>query len=139
MRGVGRGPAASEDLMLPIDGRAGHRVAQLINTDGPGGAERVVAEVATALQASGVETVVFVPKDGEGWLERQLDGSGVTVDYCHIERPLSPASARALAGAFRRHRIAVAHSHEFSMGVYGAWASWLAGVPHVARVTSRRA
>ena len=117
--------------MLPIDGRAGHRVAQLINTDGPGGAERVVAEVATALQASGVETVVFVPKDGEGWLERQLDGSGVTVDYCHIERPLSPASARALAGAFRRHRIAVAHSHEFSMGVYGAWASWLAGIPHV--------
>ena len=117
--------------MLPIDGRAGYRVAQLINTDGPGGAERVVAEVATALQASGVETVVFLPKDGEGWLERQLDGSGVTVDYCHIERPLSPASARALAGAFRRHRIAVAHSHEFSMGVYGAWASWLAGIPHV--------
>ena len=117
--------------MLPIQGRAGYRVAQLINTDGPGGAERVVAEVAAALQASGVETVVFLPKDGEGWLERQLDGSGVAVDYCHIERPLSPASARALAGAFRRHRIAVAHSHEFSMGVYGAWASWLAGIPHV--------
>jgi glycosyltransferase involved in cell wall biosynthesis len=117
--------------MLPIDGHARHRVAQLINTDGPGGAERVVAEVATALQASGVETVVFVPRDGEGWLERQLEGSGVTVDYCHIDRPLSPASARALAGAFRRHRIDVVHSHEFSMGVYGAWASWLAGIPHV--------
>ena len=117
--------------MLPIDGHARYRVAQLINTDGPGGAERVVAEVATALQASGVEAVVFVPRDGEGWLERQLEGSGVTVDFCHIDRPLSPASARALAGAFRRHRIDVAHSHEFSMGVYGAWASWLAGIPHV--------
>jgi glycosyltransferase involved in cell wall biosynthesis len=117
--------------MRLTDTQAGGRIAQLINTDGPGGAERVVAEVSTALQASGLDTVVFVPKDGEGWLERQLSGSGVTVEYCTIERPLSPASARTLADAFRRHRIAVAHSHEFSMGVYGAWASWLAGIPHV--------
>jgi glycosyltransferase involved in cell wall biosynthesis len=36
-----------------------------------------------------------------------------------------------LEAAFRRHRIAVAHSHEFSMAVYGAWAAWRAGVPHV--------
>jgi glycosyltransferase involved in cell wall biosynthesis len=117
--------------MLFTNTAPGRRIAQLINTDGPGGAERVVAEVSTALQASGLDTVVFVPRDGEGWLERQLTGSGVTVEYCTIERPLSPASARALAGAFRKHRIAVAHSHEFSMGVYGAWASWLAGIPHV--------
>jgi glycosyltransferase involved in cell wall biosynthesis len=117
--------------MPMADPQAGRRIAQLINTDGPGGAERVVAEVSTALQASGLDTVVFVPKDGEGWLAQQLAGSGVTVEYCTIERPLSPASARALADAFRRHRITVAHSHEFSMGVYGAWASWLAGIPHV--------
>jgi glycosyltransferase involved in cell wall biosynthesis len=108
-----------------------HRIAQLINTDGPGGAERVVVDVSTALQASGVETVVFLPKDGEGWLERQLAGSGVAVEYYNIESPLSPSSARRLADAFRRHNVAVAHSHEFAMGVYGAWASWLAGIPHV--------
>lgn len=107
------------------------RVAQLIGTDGPGGAERVVVEVATALQASGVDTVVFVPKDGEGWLGRQLTGSGVSVEHYHLERPLSPSSARALADKFRTHGITLAHSHEFSMGVYGAWASWLVGVPHV--------
>jgi len=107
------------------------RLAQLIGSDGPGGAERVVVEVATALQGSGIETVVFVPKHGEGWLERQLAGSGVSVEHYHLERPLSPASARALADTFRRHRVTVAHSHEFSMGVYGAWASWLVGVPHV--------
>lgn len=107
------------------------RVAQLIASDGPGGAEKVVSDVASALQAGGVDTVVFLPKHGEGWLERQLAGSGCAVEYCQIERPLSPASARALADAFRRHHISVAHSHEFSMGVYGAWASWLARIPHV--------
>ena len=107
------------------------RIAQLISSDGPGGAERVVADVATALQTSGLETVVFLPVNGEGWLARQLEGSGVSVEYCSIDRPWSPPSARRLAEAFRRHRIAVAHSHEFAMGVYGAWASWLVGIPHV--------
>src|SRR5439155_6694886 len=39
--------------------------------------------------------------------------------------------ARGLTDAFRRCRVAVAHSHEFSMAVYGAWAAWRAGIPHV--------
>lgn len=107
------------------------RIAQLIASDGPGGAEKVVSDVASSLQAGGIDTVVFLPKNGEGWLERQLAGTGVSVEYCEIERPLSPSSARNLADAFRRHHISVAHSHEFSMGVYGAWASWLARIPHV--------
>jgi len=120
-----------EGLMVASSAPPRGRVAQLISSDGPGGAERVVVHVATALQSSGVETVVFVPKDGEGWLEKQLAGSGVAVEHFNIERPLSPSSARRLGEAFRRHRIAVAHSHEFAMGVYGAWASWLVGIPHV--------
>jgi len=107
------------------------RIAQLIFSDGPGGAERVVANVATALQSSGVETVVFLPFNGEGWLASQLAGSGVSIEYYRIERPWSPSSARRLAEAFDRHGVAVAHSHDFGTGVYGAWASWLAGIPHV--------
>lgn len=107
------------------------RVAHLIESDGPGGAERVVAQLATALQAEGVSNVAFLPARGEGWLARQLEGSGVTVEHFHIERPVSPACARSLAAAFRRHRIAVAHSHEFTMAVYGAWAARLAGSAHL--------
>jgi glycosyltransferase involved in cell wall biosynthesis len=107
------------------------RVAHLIESDGPGGAERVVADLATSLQAAGGENVVFLPARGEGWLARQLAGSGVAIEYFQLDKPVSPACARALAAAFRRHRISVAHSHEFSMAVYGAWASWLAGVQHV--------
>ena len=110
---------------------AGLRIAHLIESDGPGGAERVVAELATSFQALGARNVVFLPADGEGWLGRQLEPSGAVVEYFTIDRPVSPACARALESAFRRHRITVAHSHEFSMAVYGAWASWRAGVPHV--------
>jgi glycosyltransferase involved in cell wall biosynthesis len=107
------------------------RIAQLIESDGPGGAERVVVDLALGLQASGSRSVVFLPADGEGWLARQLEGSGVAIEYFRLDRPVSPACARSLAAAFRRHRIAIAHSHEFSMAVYGALGSWLAGGPHV--------
>jgi glycosyltransferase involved in cell wall biosynthesis len=110
---------------------AGRRIAHLIESDGPGGAERVLAQLATSLQAAGVENVAFLPAHGEGWLADQLAGSGVAIEYSRLPRPLSPGYARSLAQALRRHRIEVAHSHEFSMGVYGAWASWRAGVPHV--------
>lgn len=107
------------------------RVAHLIESDGPGGAERIVAQLATALQAAGTPNVVFLPAGGEGWLARELEGSGVAIEHFRIERPVSAACARTLAAAFRRHRITVAHSHEFSMAVYGGWVSWRLGVPHV--------
>ena len=109
----------------------GIRIAHLIESDGPGGAERVVAQLAMGLQAAGAENVVFLPAHGEGWLAEQLRGSGVAVEQFHVDRPVSPACARSLTEAFRRRRITVAHSHEFSMAVYGAWAAWRAGIPHV--------
>ena len=107
------------------------RIAQLIESDGPGGAERVVVDLAIGLQSSGSHSVVFLPAEGEGWLARQLAGSGVAIEYFRLDKPVSPACARSLAAAFRRHRVAIAHSHEFSMAVYGASASWLAGGQHV--------
>src|SRR5947208_7283256 len=44
-----------------------------------------------------------------------------------LDRPFSPRFAKWLAGVFREHRIMLAHSHEFSMAVYGTWAARLAG------------
>jgi glycosyltransferase involved in cell wall biosynthesis len=110
---------------------AGLRVAQLIESDGPGGAERVVVQLARTLQKAGASSVAFLPADGEGWLARELAGSGIAIEYFRVDRPVSPACARALSTAFRKHRIDVAHSHEFSMAVYGSYASWRTGVPHV--------
>lgn len=107
------------------------RIAHLIESDGPGGAERVLAQLASALQASGASNVVFLPAGGEGWLAGELKDSGVVIEHFHIERPVSVACARMLERAFRRHRIDVAHSHEFSMAVYGAWASHRVGIPHI--------
>ena len=107
------------------------RVAHLIETDGPGGAERMLTLLAGELQGAGYPGVVFVPARREGWLESELVRAGIPIEYVPLARPFSRQFARDLAAAFRRHDIALAHSHEFTMAFYGAWAARLAGVPHV--------
>jgi glycosyltransferase involved in cell wall biosynthesis len=91
----------------------------------------MLASLATELQAAGSENVVIVPAEGEGWLARELHGTGVQVAQFHLDRPFSPALARRLEVTLRRHRVVLAHSHEFSMAVYGAWAARRAGIPHL--------
>ncbi len=109
----------------------GVRLAHLIESDGPGGAERMVATLAASLQAAGADNLVIAPADGEGWLARELAGTGVRVESFRLDRPFSPAFARGLATTLKRNRIALAHSHEFTMAVYGAWAARRAGIPHL--------
>jgi glycosyltransferase involved in cell wall biosynthesis len=105
----------------------GARFAHLIESDGPGGAERMLASVAAELQSAGSDNLVLVPAGGEGWLARELSGTRVQVETYRLDRPFSPRFAKWLAARFREHRIMLAHSHEFSMAVYGTWAARLAG------------
>ncbi len=91
----------------------------------------MLASVATDLQAAGNRNIVIAPAGGEGWLARELSGSGVQVESFRLERPFSPAFARWLEETLRRHRVDVAHSHEFTMAVYGAWAARRARIPHL--------
>ena len=91
----------------------------------------MVASLAAALQAAGAENLVIAPANGEGWLAQQLSGTGVRMELFHLDRPFSPRFARWLASVLDRHGTALAHSHEFTMAVYGAWAARRAGVPHL--------
>src|SRR3989442_12030938 len=109
----------------------GVRLAHVIESDGPGGAERMLASLAAELQAAGAENVVILPAEGEGWLARELSGTGVQIELFRLDRPISPAFARWLAETLRRHRVTLAHSHEFTMAVYRAWAARRAGIPHL--------
>jgi glycosyltransferase involved in cell wall biosynthesis len=117
---------------------SGWRLAHLIESDGPGGAERMLATLAGGLQAAGAENVVVAPARGEGWLAHELRGTGVRVELFHLDRPFSPMLARWLTATLRRHRVALAHSHEFTMAVYGAWAARQAGIPHVVTMHGSR-
>ena len=107
------------------------RIAHLIETDGPGGAERMLATLAGELQRGGYPGVAFVPVRQERWLEAELASVGIPIEYISLRRPFSRRFAQDLAAAFRRHNVGLAHSHEFTMAFYGAWAARLARIPHV--------
>ena len=130
-RHPGREAAAAVGAMTGSLGVAGMRIAHLIESDGPGGAERFLAHLASALQAAGASNLAILPADGEGWLERELQASGVAIEHFRLDRPVSPDCARGLEATLRRHRIDVAHSHEFTMAVYGGWACWRVGIPQI--------
>ncbi len=109
----------------------GARIAQLIESDGPGGAERMLIYLASELQAGGCYCLVILPARGEGWLAREVAAAGLPMEPFDQRHPVSPSSARWLEATFRKHRITLAHSHEFTMAVYGAWSAWRTGIPHV--------
>src|SRR5436189_76913 len=78
---------------------SGVRIAHLTETDGPGGAERVLSLLATELQSAGATSVAFLPVRREGWLEAELAPAGVTVEYVPLTRPFSPGWGSALRTA----------------------------------------
>lgn len=107
------------------------RIGLLIESDGPGGAEQVVANLAERFAARGSEVVVFVPVDGEGWLRERLRGTEVRFDALPLGGPLSPHGISALTKALIRHRIGLLHTHEFGQALAGACAAALCGIPHL--------
>lgn len=90
------------------------------------------------LQDSGCRNIVIAPAGGEQWLEHQLAETGVTVEPFVLDKPVSLKFGGWLTALLRRHRVTLAHSHEFTMAVYGAWAAWRAGIPHVATMHGNR-
>lgn len=125
----------SSDALAAI---RGIRIAHLIESDGPGGAERTVVNLARALHAAGCPGVIVVPARGEGWLAQEAAPTGVAVERFDLDAGLTPAAVRRLADLFRRHGVTLAHSHEFAMTVLTGWAARRAGAAHVATMHGSR-
>jgi len=107
----------------------GVTLGHLIETDGPGGAERLVANLIGVAADRGARNVAFLPAGGEGWLTRELRLMGITVEHVPVDG--YRRTIDALEKGFRHHNVAVAHSHEFEMAVCGTFATRRTGAGHV--------
>jgi len=105
------------------------RVAMMLESDGPGGAEMMVFRLSEELRARGHTVVPVGPVKGIGWLGDLFRDVGVSPEVFHLKRPVDPGCVRGLMQLFRDHRIDAVHSHEFTMAVYGAAASRLLDLP----------
>jgi glycosyltransferase involved in cell wall biosynthesis len=107
------------------------RIAMMLESDGPGGAEMMVFRLAQELRQRGHTVVPVGPAKGIGWLGDLFRGAGVSPEVFRLRRPVDPECVRSLVQLFRQHRIDAVHSHEFTMAVYGAAAARLLNIPHV--------
>lgn len=116
---------------LPITSLPPLRIAMMLESDEPGGAEMMVFRLSDELRRRGHTVVPVGPEHGVGWLGDVFRRAGFSPEVFRIQRPIDPGCVRGLMELFRDHRIDLVHSHEFTMAVYGAASSRLLGLPHV--------
>jgi glycosyltransferase involved in cell wall biosynthesis len=107
------------------------RIAMMLESDGPGGAEVMVLHLAEELRRRGHFVLPIGPAGRTGWLADQFRRHGFTPEVYHLRAPLDPGGVRDLLRLFRQYRIDVVHSNEFTMAVYGAAASRILRLPQV--------
>ena len=107
------------------------RIAMMLESDGPGGAEMMVFRLSEELRRRGHTVIPVGPACGIGWLGDHFRRVGFTPEVFRLQRPIDPGCVRGLISLFREHHIDAVHSHEFTMAVYGAAAARLLNLPHV--------
>jgi glycosyltransferase involved in cell wall biosynthesis len=108
------------------------RVAMMLSSDGPGGAEMMTFRLSEELRQRG-STVIYVgPHRGSRWLRDVYHGAGFVDELVPIGRSwIDVPFARALTRVLRKHAIDVVHGHEFDMAVYGAACARWIGIPNI--------
>jgi glycosyltransferase involved in cell wall biosynthesis len=106
-----------DDAMEPA------RILQLITELAPGGAERIVYELARGLprERYAVQVCSLRPATGAvaGWLRRE----GIPVHSLEMARKLDAGAPRRLAQLLERERIQVLHTHLFHANLIGRLAT----------------
>src|SRR5712672_2183110 len=93
------------------------RIAMMIESDGPGGAEMMVFRLSEELRRRGHTVIPVGPLKGTGWMGDMFRKAGFSQETFWLARPIDPACVGRLMQLFRRHSIDLVHSHEFTMGV----------------------
>jgi glycosyltransferase involved in cell wall biosynthesis len=107
------------------------RIAMMLESDGPGGAEMMVLRLSEELRRRGHTVLPVGPEHAIGWLGDHFRRIGFTPSSFRLQRPIDPGCVRRLMTLFRENQIEAVHSHEFTMAVYGAAAARLLNIPHL--------
>ena len=109
----------------------GLKVALMLETDGPGGAENVAYQLAEELRDRGYVVYPVGPGWKQGWLSAKYRASGFDYRTFMLRRAVDLGALRDIAGLLRELRVDIVHSHEFAMAVYGTAAARLLRKPHI--------
>lgn len=104
-------------------------VLHLISTTGPGGAETVFVDLATALNSRRWRSVAVIP--GKGWVYDALVAKGLVPIVTPVRGAFDLRYLIGLCRVIRQHRIELIQTHLLGAGLYGSLAGLLCGVPVV--------
>jgi glycosyltransferase involved in cell wall biosynthesis len=107
------------------------RIALLLESDGPGGAEKMLLHLAEELRERDHDVMPVGPVNGCGWLAAEFRDRGFEPSTFRLRRPLDWGCVQGLSRLLRERRIELVHSHEFTLAIYGAAAARLVRLPHV--------
>lgn len=107
------------------------RIAMMLESDEPGGAEMMVFRLSDELRRRGHTIVPVGPENGVGWLGDLFRRGGFVPEVYRLKSAIDAGCVKGLVQLFREHRIDAVHSHEFTMGVYGVAAARILGLPHL--------
>lgn len=107
------------------------RVLHLIETGGPGGAERMLLDLVRNLGRAYQSTVGLLKT---GWLHSQVQALGVSCELLDGHGMGDLGVMSSILGVVKRRSIALIHAHEFYMSVLGAAVSRWTGIPLVVTV-----
>jgi len=107
-----------------------NRILYLIESWGPGGAERVVLNLATGLNRSEYYPIVGVIHSG--WLYDEMLKRGVQTTIIPTGGSYDFKLLYYLITLIRRQGICLVHSHLMDMNFYSSIAAKIVGIPHIA-------
>lgn len=107
-------------------------ILHLIETSGPGGAEKMLISMVEGLDKGKYKSIVCLLK--EGWLYTQLQKSGTETIVIPQVRTADFRWIRRVAHFIRTREVDLMHAHEFVMNTYSSLISFLTGVPCIATV-----
>jgi glycosyltransferase involved in cell wall biosynthesis len=107
------------------------RIALLCESGEPGGAERMILQLAEELRRRGHDVLPLGPANADPWLRGEFRRCGFAPETFPVRGPADPVCLATIVQLLRRHHVDVAHSHAFFAAVYGGAAAWLLRKPHV--------
>lgn len=104
-------------------------VLSIIDTGGPGGAETVFLQVASALDPQRFRSFAVVSRTG--WLSEQLEGRGVSTQIVPASGSFNVRYLRSLLALTCAHKIDLILAHLYGSAVYASLVGLITGIPVV--------
>lgn len=107
-------------------------ILYLSTSSGPGGAERVISNLAASLDPQRYRAVLCLFRPG--WLQERSESQGIRTFIIPTQGMTDWRWAIQFKHLLRQERVDLVHAHEFDANVQGAFVANLTGIPLVATV-----